>query len=147
MHEAEICRAKGFLSADDTRKSYYLSDYVNDFVYKEDQIVYDKNTELFFKATNIRLDWFGRKFFDIYSYKKPEKFSLYKELIYREKKKEFQKCEYLIIFTHEWQIYNQGHLTFKTSWLKNVCRFAKEYGYEFGYPMDDINQKGAVIVE
>lgn len=137
MGNADICAAVGFLAADDSRKSYYLSEKSNRMLY-EKGVVYDEKTGLMYMSTDFRLDWLGRTFCSENNYYKPKKHNCYKELTERFIKKEGYEKNNLIVFTHEWQIYNKGRLGRKKKWVEDVCKFADKNGLGYGYPMDTI---------
>lgn len=146
MANANRKPAIGFLCADDARESYYFDDYTNNLVYRQKKILYDETNMLYFKATDIRLDWFDKKFSDANYYSKPQKRKPYKELKDRQIKGEFSTQKWLIVFTHEWQLYKNGHLTFRKKWLKDICRFAEQYKYPFGFLMEDMRSLNAVSI-
>lgn len=139
MKETKICPAVGFLSADDSRKSYYIDESLRFLDRKSCGLLYDEEMGLYFKPTDMRLDWFDKSFKSKYLYKKPIKRNPYQELAYRRYSSDYNEDELLEVFTHEWQIYKNGHLTMRKKWIEDVCRFAKDYGYQYDFPMNLIN--------
>lgn len=123
---------KGFWTADDSRKSYYLSDEVCNLLRDGWRIYYDTELDIIFKASDLRLDWFGKKFCTEKSYNKPKMRTPYKELkkMYGDKRHDYNAP--IVIFTHEWQIYRNSRLTHRKKWIKDVCRFARDFDYVFG---------------
>lgn len=134
MHEAELCSAIGYLSADDNRQSYYLTESINKQIYKLKDMYFDEKTGLYFKSTDLRLDWFSRKFNSNYEYCKPFQSNPYKDMVYHYERGDFDTQELLTVFTHEWQIYSKGHLTMRRRWIKDVCRFSKKYNIKINFP-------------
>lgn len=122
----------GLLTADDDRNSYYFDEETSRLIYKQDIIVYDETVDLFFKSTDFRLDWFTTDFRSANLYQKPIKKTPYEELVFRYSSGLLNQKSVLVIFTHEWQIYNRHFiLNNKKKWIEDVGRFALEYGYEF----------------
>lgn len=138
MRDAGICPAVGFLSADDSRGSYYFSETVTEDNMK-DHFLYDNEIGIYFKSTDIRLDWFDKSFNSKYSYNKPEKKTPYKELAFKETRKDYDGNVILEVFTHQWQIFRNGHMTIRKRWIEDVCKFARDYGYEFEFTMNLVN--------
>lgn len=132
---------KGFLSSDDSRNSYYLSRLTNSLIFSSDKNFYDKQTELYFVKTDIRLDWFNSEFKIEYDYQKPQYSDVYSELNYRFcEKTEIDKA--IIVFAHEWDIYDGINVKpEKLSQIKEVCRFATENDIKFSFPEKMLNKK------
>ena len=136
MADAMQCPAIGFLSADDNRQSYYLNEKQNEEIYNQGKILYDRENKLFFKATDLRLDWFDKFFTGTYFYEKPKKSSPYRELNYRYGDIKEETNVLYTVFTHEWQIYKGASMTLRRKWIEDVCRFAKKQKWSFCFPMD-----------
>lgn len=105
---------QGVLGADDKRRSYYLSNEYNSYLYTYDY--YINNEGLDFFRTDLRLesiDNINQALNDL----------------------NLDKSEILIVFTHEWQIEEEG---IKEK-LEKVCEHADINEYAFDYPMNRIN--------
>ncbi|ENZ33452.1 hypothetical protein HMPREF1084_01921 [Clostridium butyricum 60E.3] len=100
----------GVLGADDRRRSYYLDDSNNSYLYEYDY--YNDNGLNFFK-TDLRMESVDN--ID----------DALNEL-------DDDNKDILIIFTHEWQLPNEDI----KSKLEKCCKFAKNNGYSFDYPMN-----------
>lgn len=126
--------ALGFLTADDSRDSYYLTDEQIKSV-KTSDYYKDVQTDLCFVATDMRGDWFDGDFTSDYDYDKPTESDVYSELACR-----FSNSEYdsqtgaYIWFCHEWSIYDGKKLNKNKKRLEDVCRFAQDYNISFDYP-------------
>ena len=112
----------GFLTADSDRPSYYLEHEIGDCEFYS-----DKDSDLCFKKTNMRGDWFTPRFSSEYNYKSPEHYSIYQELVLRN----YKNIEW---FCHEWQLYKKDKLNYKKMWLLDVCYYAAQYGIPFEFP-------------
>ena len=108
---------QGVLGADDKRRSYYLNDENNSYLYLYDYY-YDNNIDFF--RTDLRMELIDN--ID----KTLENF--YTDTEFKEKN------EILIVFTHEWKL---GEDSIKEK-LEKTCRFAVENGYYFDFPMNRI---------
>lgn len=109
------CGVLGFLTADDTRESYYLGATLSAWLKKHDSY-YDATNRLLFIDTDYRLDSGGA---DVYAV-----------LAARYVDPAYASCmKHLEIFTHESNVYGIPNL-FK------ACKFARDYGYTFEFPQD-----------
>ncbi len=124
--------ALGFLSSDDSRLSYYFDNKKMDYLYNNDYC-FDEN-DLLFLSTDIRCDWFYDNFTSVNSYKKPRMKKIYDELKYRYTSKDYEKgLSSLIIFTHEWLIYDGIKCNKKIECIVDTCRFAYKNNIVFDY--------------
>lgn len=130
------CGIIGLLTADDTRSSYYLTAEQNEFLQKHSKLI-DYENGLLLYSTNMRLDWFYDGFTSDYSYNIPVKNNPYDELVYRIKDKAMGNLySPLAVFTHEWRVYNSSYVLNNTfDYVEQVCKFAKDWNYDFDYPM------------
>lgn len=127
--------ALGFLSSDDSRLSYYFSNDIRDYLYNNDYYN-DLENNLVFFSTDIRGDWFYN-FSSSYNYKKPVKNNVYNELIYRNSNDNFKSSfEYLIVFTHEFLVYNGTTINNKINTISDACKFAKNFNVAFNFVQD-----------
>ena len=93
----------------------------------------DEDTGLLFISTDIRCDWWF-EFTSNKNYKKPVKTNVYDELIHRRYDSEYSKSsDELIIFTHEWLVYNGHTVNSKFDTIVDSCRFASDYDITFDY--------------
>ena len=126
------CGALGFLSADDNRLSYYFDTSIMNYLYINDYLK-DENANLLFVTTDIRADWFYN-FSSNNLYRAPIKTNLYNELVYRNQTSAFDSSfKSLIVFTHEWLVYNGANTNIKFNSIVNACQFAKQYSISFDY--------------
>ena len=130
--------ALGFLSADDNRNSYYFDGETVEYLYENDNKK-DEENRLTFVSTDLRGDWFANGFSSKYTYRTPTEKSVYDELVYREKSSDFDEAwKSVIVFTHEWQVYQNGAINGRSAWITDACRYANEYEIEFAYPQEKI---------
>lgn len=108
----------GLLSADDERKSYYLDDSENDFIYENDRY-YDEVNDLYFISTDLRMEMVSSIDEKIHEFSTP----LWNK-----------QLDELIIFTHEWALDE----IVKNN-INKLVEYAKENGYQF--PEDTIDYK------
>lgn len=109
---------EGVLGADDKRRSYYLDDEKNSYLYTYD---YYENDKLKFFRTDLRMELID---------------DIDKELDKVKNSSEYKnKNDILIIFTHEWQLPNDR---IKEK-LEKCCNFANDNEYVFDYPMNRID--------
>lgn len=101
----------GLLGADDDRQSYYLENNKN-LELKKNGELYDQETNLYFIATDIRVE-------------KINNILLIKELVDQNDDKQ------LIIFTHEWAL---G--TINKAKLEFLCYYSLVKNYKFEYPQN-----------
>lgn len=100
----------GLLSADDNRKSYYLNEEQNKYLYSHDRW-YDEELKLWMVSTDLRTEYVGSA---------------------KEKIKEFDTSawnnqkDYLVIFTHEWALNVENQEK-----IEQFCKYAKENEYKF----------------
>lgn len=133
------CGALGFLSADDSRNTYYLNSTQKEYLRTHDKLEDIENGLIFF-STDLRLDWFNSGFSSDNQYNKPVKNTPYEELVYRYGQPMMGDCYHsLIIFTHEWEIYGGSGLNSKKSRVEDVCKFGVDYGYSFDFPQNRTN--------
>lgn len=126
--------ATGFLSADDSRISYYFTEEIRDYLYDNDYIT-DNVNNLVFVATDLRGDWFDGT--GINTYKKPVAKTVYDELKYRYTDSSFATSRgCYIFFTHEWKVYDGESLNSKKAWVEDACKFAKDYNLSIDFPMN-----------
>lgn len=108
---------EGVLGADDKRRSYYLNNEDNSYLYTYDY--YEVNNFEFFR-TDLRMELIN---------------DIDKELEKVKNDSEYEnKKDILIVFTHEWQLVNEE---IKEK-LEKCCEFAVNNGYVFDYPMNRI---------
>ena len=138
MRDAKV-GAIGFLTADDSRESYYLTSEQSELA-KTSGYYKDAKTGLCFVTTDMRGDWFGKNFTSEYDYDKPTESDVYSELEYRPLNSEYdyKTCAY-IWFCHEWNIYDGKKLNKNKEHLEDVCRFANDYNISFDYPQFRFN--------
>lgn len=110
---------KGVLGADDKRRSYYLDDEKNSYLYKYDY--YEDNNLEFFR-TDLRMELIDDIDKSLTELNSNENLS--------------EKKDILIVFTHEWQLSNEE---IKEK-LEKCCEFAKNNRYKFDYPMNRIKK-------
>jgi len=129
--------ALGFLSADDSRYSYYFDSYITNCLYTNDYIK-DKTNNLVFVSTDIRGDWFF-DFSTQNNYRQPSKTNMFDELVFREQSDGFNRAwKSVIVFTHEWMIYTNGTINQKATCITDVCIYANQYNISFGFLQDQI---------
>lgn len=122
------CGIYGVLTADDDRTQDYLTTAQHDYLLSNNSII-DTINGLYYYRTNFRLDWFVSGFHSNYNYNVPTEDNPYDELVSRYNNPDFANLNNnLIVFTHEWQMNNQMR-----QWIIDVCRFAQEYGYQWEY--------------
>lgn len=134
------CGALGFLSADDSRDTYYLNETQREYLRTHDKLE-DITNGLVFYSTDMRLDWFNSDFSSTNEYNTPVKTTPYEELVYRYNQPSMGDCySSLIVFTHEWELYGTSYtLNSKKSRVEDVCKFGVDYGYAFDYPQNRCN--------
>ena len=129
--------ALGFLSADDDRLSYYFNDDVMLYLYDHDYLN-DVTNNLTFVSTDIRIDRFYN-FYTERNYIKPVKPNIFEELEYRNETSLLDgDQDSLIIFTHEWLVYDGSNMNSKFDSIIDSCKFAKKYNIPFDYPQNKI---------
>lgn len=139
------CGAIGFLSTDDSRNTYYMTENQNTYLRTHDKYV-DTANGLIFYSTDMRLDWFVDGFTSDYNYDTPIMSTPYDELKYRYGTPLMaDKYTSLIVFTHEWQIYSSSYVLndLMVKMVEQVCSFALDYGYNFDYPQN--REHGGII--
>lgn len=130
------CGAVGFLSADDSRNSYYFTEQETEYLYTRDCFTDGENGLVFF-ATDIRGDWFSGNFSTQNAYRKPLKATVRDELVYRERTGAFDEAwKSVIFFTHEWQVYDGQSVNVKGAWAEQACDYAREFEIPFDYPQN-----------
>ena len=126
------CGALGFLSADDNRLSYYFDKNVTSYLYDHDYIK-DETNDILFLSTDIRADWFY-DFTTNNLFKAPIKSNMFEELEYRNNNDTFENSfNSLIIFAHEWLVYDGESINAKFDAMTDACQFAKKYNLEFNF--------------
>jgi hypothetical protein len=131
--------ALGFLAADDNRISYYFNDNVMTYLFDNDYIK-DATNDLLFLSTDLRADWFY-SFSTTNIYKKPLKTNVKDELEYRNNSQSFKSSsETLVVFAHEWLVYNGSTLNNKFDTVRDACEFAREYNIPFDYAQNQTYQ-------
>lgn len=134
------CGIIGCLSADDSRNTYYFDEKQLSYLRTHDRLNDYENGLIFF-STDIRLDWFVSGFESSHQYDKPTT-NVYDELVNRFKNKKYaDSFNTLIVFGHEWQVYNPNNTlnnTFK-EYIESSLRFALEYKFEFNFPMNYVD--------
>ena len=135
MRDAE-CGALGFISADDSRVSYYFNQQITDYLYNNDHITDHKNG-LVFLATDLRGDWFAGGNASGNPYKAPEKSTVYETLAYRYSAAEYaDSMQSIIFFAHEWKVYTGSSLNTYKAWFEDACKFASDQQIAFNYPQN-----------
>jgi len=131
--------AIGFLSADDSRLSYYLDRQVADCLYTQDYII-DRSNNLVFISTDFRAEWYEVGYTNTYRYRKPTESSLYEELEKRENSVAFEPTwKSLIFFTHEYRVYNGESIRDKGAlFVEDMCKFAVRYNLKYDYPQNRV---------
>ena len=107
----------GLLTADDNRKSYYLDNEKNSYIYSHDEY-YDSDLQLYFFSTDFRTE--------------------YVENINSKLKELSRDCwnnqtSDLVVFSHEWALSVENK-----DKIEQVCQYAKEKGYRFEFFEDVI---------
>lgn len=130
--------ALGFLSADDSRTSYYFSKEITTYLYSNDHITDHKNG-LVFLATDMRADWFNNGFSSSNTYRKPTKNNVYDELVLRYTDVNYANAtSSFIFFGHEWDVYNGASLVSSVSGrYEDVFKFSCDYDIRFDYPQNN----------
>ena len=110
---------------------YFNNDMMN-HLYDNNYLI-DEENNLTFISTDIRCDWFYN-FSSNNNYKAPIKDNVYDELTYRYTNSELKSSfRNMIIFTHEWLVYNGQTINSKFDSIIDACRFAEEYNIKFNY--------------
>ena len=157
MRDAKI-GALGFLSTDDTRKAYYLSQEQLDWLYEgENDHLTDFENGLVFYRTDLRLDWFAKAGFTynaasgMSNHVPMDDSDIAGELEVRYNGKLYQNTwDCFVVFTHEWQPTNAV-----SSALTAIGEFAVAKGISFDFPQNrtatvsdyDIHAESSVEVE
>ena len=137
MRDAK-CGALGFISADDSRLSYYFDENDASYLYTHDYLT-DRAEGLVFVATDLRGDWFVDGFTSANQYRIPTEETVKKELEKRYRNADFANtAQAQMFFIHEWQIYNGTALNSKANYVTDACAFADEYGLRFSYPQVEL---------
>ena len=135
------CGIIGCLSADDSRDTYYLNSEQKEYLRNND-VLNDYDNGLIFLSTDLRLDWFVDGFTTDNEYDAPST-DVYNELSNRFKNKKYADMyNTLVVFGHEWQVYNSNNTlnaTFK-NYIEDSLRFAKDYNFRFDFPMNYMSQ-------
>jgi hypothetical protein len=109
-----------------------------EYLYTHNHITDFKNG-LTFVATDIRIDWFYKGFTSANNCRAPTKSSLYDELYERFSNPDYANTsEAMIIFVHEWQIYNGTSLNEeRAGFVIEACEFARDFELRFSYPQNE----------
>jgi len=129
------CGIYGLLTADDNRRQNYLTNNQETYLYNNNNL-FDINHGMIYYSTNFRLDTFLSGFSSQYTYHTNTESNPYDELVSRYSNPDYANYNQdLIVFTHEWQLYNTGQTFNQTmkSYIEQVMQFANEYGYVFDY--------------
>ena len=126
--------ALGFLSADDSRTSYYFDSDTTTYLYSNNHIIDHKNG-LVFVATDMRADWFNSSFSSSNTYREPTEDNVYDELVLRYTSVDYaNSIKSYIFFGHEWDFYNGSTFTTSvSSRYEDACKFAKDYNIAFDF--------------
>lgn len=108
---------QGVLGADDKRRSYYLNNEDNSYLYLYD---YYDNTGIHFFRTDLRMELIDNIDETLEEFYTNTEFE--------------EKNEILIAFTHEWKL---GEEDIREK-LEKTCEFAFKNGYDFDFPMNRI---------
>ena len=118
----------GFLTADDTRLSYYFSNLQNNYINKYFNY-FDHETGLFFVKSITRLESMDNIAATLNGYLNTS-----------------SKCDGLFnfeIFTHESEIYSSGEI--QNQWLETVCQFAEDNNIRFDYLQNKIQNNRSMV--
>lgn len=118
LTELEDQPVKGFLTADDNRQSYYLSEDENTYIYNHDEY-YDNLTDLYFFSTDFRTEYVT----DINAKLKELKSNCW-----------YNQTGDLVVFSHEWALSLENKEK-----IEQVCNYAKNEGYRFEFFEDIIS--------
>ena len=122
--------AKGFLSADDSRSSYYLDSTANTYL-KNNDYIKDSSNGLLFLKTDFRCEWIAT------SSGSSTHDNMYDELTYRNNLEKYENAyESIIVFTHEPYVYDGTALKDTISLVEDTCRFAKDNNIPFDFPQN-----------
>ena len=142
------CGCIGFLNTDDTRSAYYLTQ--EELTYLRTHSLWsDRTNGLQFASTVMRLDWFVSGFSSEYNYNVPVMTNPYDELVYRYGQPAMADLySGLIVFTHEWQVYASGGGldSAMVDRIEQVCKFANDYGYNFDFPQNRVQNITSYII-
>lgn len=120
---------KGFLSADDTRNSYYLDKTQSTYINTHD-VLYDQDNDLYFFSTEKRLESVG----NIDTHLK----------LYLTSPIYADRADYMIIFTHENQVYSHSTGLNTTNGMldkiETCLKWGKENQYQFDFPMNILDE-------
>ncbi len=120
MKEAK-CGALGFLTRGYNTKAYYYGDQAAEYLSKNDY-ARDEGNGFLFLSTDMQLE---------------ETPDPYAELSKRMSDKAFKnKSSSMIIYSHEYYIYNGDSKKTEFDLLESCCKFAKDKGIAFGYPQE-----------
>lgn len=134
------CGALGFLSTDDSRAPYYLTQVQYEYLQEHDIFIDDTNG-LYFLHTDMRGDWFLDSFTSEYTYREPTETNVYDDLVQRYNASiESDTFRAYIWFTHEWQVYENGALNSNKKWVEDACKFAYDYEIPFDYPQNRLTE-------
>lgn len=108
------CGVQGLLTADDTRRSYYLSANHNEYLFHHDRM-YDEANSLYFFTTDLRMEKIADMSVQLALLSTPEW---------------ADKAAELIVFTHEREL---NEVTNKTK-LRQCCQYGLDNNYRFDFP-------------
>lgn len=134
------CGILGLFAVESNRRCYYLTDEQCEYIRSHGQLV-DMENGIVFYNTALRLEWFNSDFTSATEYVKPIKDNPYDELVYRLGLPVYADTySNLEIYTHEWAVYkNDTIYSDKIDYVRQVCKFANDYGYQFEFQSNTIN--------
>lgn len=128
----------GLLTADDLRLSYNLSSQECNKLNQNDAI--KSSQGLIMLKTDIRFEMFKETYNSTYNYTKPIFHSVYKELNYRSRNYKFSnQMNFLVTFTHEWDIYEKIKDYCYDYYIEDFCKFNKDNSVNFDFPQNQID--------
>lgn len=138
MRDASL-GALGFLSTDDTRKAYYLTDDQLTYLYEgENDHITDTENKLVFYRTDLRLDWFKDAGFTynaasgMSNHDPANASDIGGELEIRYNNALYMNTwECYVIFTHQWQ-----PISAITNALNTIGEFAIKHNIPFDFPQN-----------
>ena len=128
--------ALGFLSADDTRNSYYLNKELSTYLFDHDYVKDQKNN-LIFITTDFRTEWFNSS---TPSAKGPVESTMYFELLSKYTDENYaDSVSTFILFGHETSFYDGKTISSKNAkYIENACMFAQECGICIDFPQNRV---------
>ena len=129
------CGIYGLLTADDNRDHGYLTNDQETYLYSNNNL-FDLEHGMIYYSTNLRLDTFVDGYTSQYTYHENTEDNPYDELVSRYSNPDYSNYNQdLIIFTHEWQVYNSGHgfISSMQTRIEQALQFANDYNYKFDF--------------